>query len=186
MWGHAGAFSNGARSVTKIYPEEDLGIVVLANAFPTGVPEAVADTFTQLVLEGAASGDRLNKWNGLYESMFGPAVAAAKKTYGAPPDPQSPSLAASAYVGTYSNAYNGQAIVAEEGGTLVIKLGPGGGKSLPLDHFDRDLFIYYPYDEMPDTPYPVTFQIGSNGKATSITIEDLNDLGLGLLPRNPD
>ena len=44
-WGHAGAFSAGARSLVTLYPKSGLGIVVLSNAFPTGVPEGVSDSF---------------------------------------------------------------------------------------------------------------------------------------------
>ena len=38
-WGHAGAFSAGARTLVTLYPDAGLGIVVLANGFPTGAPE---------------------------------------------------------------------------------------------------------------------------------------------------
>ena len=38
-WSHAGAFSAGARTLVHLIPGEQLGIVVLSNAFPTGVPE---------------------------------------------------------------------------------------------------------------------------------------------------
>jgi CubicO group peptidase (beta-lactamase class C family) len=57
LWGHAGAFSNGARTVVNLLPSEDLGIVLLANAFPTGIPEAVANTFFDLVFEGEPTRD---------------------------------------------------------------------------------------------------------------------------------
>ncbi len=50
VWGHAGAFSQGARTVVNLLPSEDLGIVVLTNAFPTGVPEGLADSFFDLIL----------------------------------------------------------------------------------------------------------------------------------------
>ena len=53
-WGHAGAFSNGGRTVVSLLPESNLGIVVLANAFPTGLPEALADSFLDLVFDGNA------------------------------------------------------------------------------------------------------------------------------------
>jgi CubicO group peptidase (beta-lactamase class C family) len=33
VWGHAGAFSQGARTLVELLPSEQLGIVVLANAF---------------------------------------------------------------------------------------------------------------------------------------------------------
>jgi CubicO group peptidase (beta-lactamase class C family) len=184
VWGHAGAFSNGARSVASLMPGYDLGIVVLANAFPTGAPEAVADTFFDLVFDGQPSQDWLEPWTNLYESLFGPAVEAAKAEFGKAPDDASPALPLAAYTGTYSNDYLGEAVVAEEGEGLVMKLGPGGAKSYPLTHFDRDLFLYTPAEEIPDMPSAATFRIGPDGKALSLTLDDLDDLGMGTLTRS--
>jgi hypothetical protein len=183
VWGHAGAFSTGARTVVSLLPAEDLGIIVLSNAFPTGAPEAVADTFFDLVFDGAPERDWLEPWNNLYDSMFGPAIEAANAVYGAPPADATPALPLSAYAGTYANDYLGDAVVVEEGEGLVLKLGPDGGKQVPLTHFDRDLFLYIPYDEMPETPAGVTFRIGPDGKASAVTLEDLDDLGMGTLKR---
>jgi hypothetical protein len=65
----------------------------------------------------------------------------------------------------------------------MIALGPDGRTIYPMTHFDRDLFLIYPDPEMADTPSPVTFTIGPDGKATAITIENLNGNGLGALTR---
>ena len=83
-WRHAGAFSAGARTVGILLPESDLGIVVVANAFPTGVPEAVAETFLDLVFEGEPSRDWLKGWNAYFSGLF-PVIEAAKATYGTRP-----------------------------------------------------------------------------------------------------
>ncbi len=186
VWGHAGAFSTGARTVVSLLPDEELGIVVLANAFPTGAPDAVADTFFDLVFDGAPERDWLEPWNGLYEMLFSPAIEAAQAAYGAPPADATPALPLSAYAGAYANDYLGDAVVVEEGEGLVIKLGPEGGTQFPLTHFDRDLFLYTPYDEMPDAPSAVSFRVGPDGKALAVTLEDLDDLGMGTLARKDD
>jgi len=183
VWGHAGAFSSGASTVVNLLPSQELGIVVLANAFPTGVPEAVADTFFDLVFTGAVSDDWLTKWNRLVVGMFEPAREAAKAEYASPPESPSPALPTAAYVGTYANDYIGNAIVEEAGTGLALRLGPNGEKTFPLTHFDRDLFLYYPNDEMPDFPIAVTFRIGPDQTAAEIMIDDLNDLGFGVLRR---
>ncbi len=183
VWDHAGAFSNGARTFVRLYPEEQLGIVVLANGFPTGMPEAVASTFYDLVFDGKSTRDWSADWNTLYDSMSGPANEAAKAAFGKPPASLSPALPLSAYVGTYANDYFGEAKVVEADGGLTVSLGPGGKKSFPLKHFDRDLFLYYPYEEAPDVPVPVTFGIGPDEKATQVFFDDLNDTGFGIFPR---
>jgi Domain of unknown function (DUF3471) len=169
--------------VVGLIPSRQLGVVVLSNAFPTGVPDAVVDTFFDYVFKGESTKDWVTDWNGLYALLFGPAIEAAKARYGKLPASGSAPLPLSAYVGTYANPYFGQAIVVEEGGVLSVKLGPGGKKTLPLEHFGRDLFTYRPWDETPDAPFAVTFQIGRDKRASQVTIEDLNEFGQGTLMR---
>lgn len=182
-WGHAGAFSYGGRTVVALLPDSDLGIVVLANAFPSGVPEALADSFFDLVFDGAPAQDYLAPWNALYASLFEPAIAEAKATYARAPDPATPALPPAAYAGRYGNAYVGEAEVVAEAGGLTLVVGPDGARRLPLRHFDRDLFLYFPDDEMPEKPALARFAVGPDGKATSVTVESLNDNGLGTLAR---
>ena len=67
------------------FPSQQLGIVVLTNAFPTGVPEGIADTFLVNLLGGDAGRDWVGEWNRAVRILFGPAVEEAKATYGHPP-----------------------------------------------------------------------------------------------------
>ena len=187
VWGHAGAFSQGARTVVSLVPSHDLGIVVLTNAFPTGVPEGIGDRFLEQVMGGDTERDWLGEWNALFASLFGPAIEVAKKTYSHRPADASPALPLSAYAGTYANAYLGTVSAAVEAdGALMLRLGPNGARSFPLTHFNRDLFIYYPYPEMPDLAVAATFAIGPGRKALHLTLDDLNDSGQGELPRSGD
>ena len=183
VWGHAGAFSQGARTLVTLVPSQQLGIVVLTNAFPTGVPEGLADTFLAKLFGGDTARDWLGEWNTIYASMFGPAIDAARAKYDNRPANASPALAAAAYAGTYANDYLGKAVVAEAGGTLTLGLGPANEKSFTLRHFDGHVFVYHPYDETPQLPVAATFEIGSDNRATWLTLDDLNDNGQGVLPR---
>lgn len=183
-WGHAGAFSYGVRTVVTLLPESDLGIVVLANAFPTGVPEGLSDSFLDLVFDGAVAQDYLTAWTAGYESLFGPAIAEAKARYAARPDPATPALPPTAYAGRYGNAYVGAAQVeADAAGGLALILGPQGAKRYPLTHFDRDLFVYFPDEEMPDKPAAARFAVAADGRADAVTLEPLDANGLGTLAR---
>ena len=184
--GHAGAFSNGARTVVRLVPSEQIGLVVLTNAFPTGAPDAVADVFLDLVFDGAPSRDWLTEWNRLYESLFGPLAAAQKKTFGTPPPAPTPALPDDAYTGTYRSSYFGDAVVVAADGAMQLRLGPAGAKVFRLAHYDRDVFYYYPYDEMPDVPFGITFEVGPDGRAVRAVLEDLDDLDLGVFARVPD
>ncbi|HEY5006827.1 MAG TPA: serine hydrolase [Caulobacteraceae bacterium] len=185
-WGHAGAFSVGARTLVTLYPKANLGIVVLTNAFSTGAPEGLADSFADLVFDGHVQQDWVKGWDAAYDSLFTPAIAAAKAAYGAPPSPATPALASRSYAGRYANAYVGDAVVTNEGGALTLKVGPNGARSYALRHFDRDLFLDFPDAETPDKPSLVSFAVGPDGKAAAITIESLDANGLGTLKRVGD
>ena len=52
-----------------------------------------------------------------------------------------------------------------------------------MTHFNRDLFVYAPLAETPTARLGVSFLIGPDGKAGEVTIEDLNEEGLGRLTR---
>ncbi|BCH27494.1 serine hydrolase [Mesorhizobium sp. L-8-3] len=185
-WGHAGAFSVGARSLVTLFPKEELGIVILANAFPTGVPEGLSDSFADLVFDGTIGKDWVEAWDAIYGGMFGPVVAAAKATYASAPTPATPARPMDAYEGRYANEFVGDAVVSGEGNSLVLKVGPDGARSYSLQHFDRDIFLTFPDAEMPDRPSGVSFAIGPDGKASAMTIEFLDENNLGVLRRAGD
>lgn len=180
-WSHAGAFSAGARTLVYLIPGEQLAIAVLSNAFPTGVPEAIAKTFFDLVFVGSPTRDWVAHANEIFEAaykeMMKPSLA-----YATPPASPAAALPIAAYVGDYRNDYVGDAKVAESGGSLFLHVGPAG-KRFPLAHFNRDVFVYTPMAEAPKARSGVTFLIGPDGKASEVTIEDLNEYGLGRLTR---
>lgn len=180
---HAGAFSVGARTYVGLIPSEDLGVVVLTNAFPTGVPEAIADTFFDTVLEGKPQRDWLKTWDGLYNALT-EGFSSAAAAYQTPPKQPSPALPLSAYVGSYANAYVGNIEVVAKDGALQLIMGPQR-MAFALEPYARDLFLYYPYEELPAVPSPVTFSIGAQQQATQLVIDDLNGVGQGVFSRVP-
>lgn len=180
---HAGAFTQGARTGVRFVPAEKWGIVVLTNSFPTGIPEGIAATFYDLLHYGQARQDWMAAANKFFDAAFGPpSYAPIVAKYAKPPALPAPALPNSAYVGTYTNAFLGDVVVMEQNGALVLQEGLNK-KTFPLKHFDRDLFIYYPYAEIPDFPSGVTFTIGPDQKAAQVVIEDLNSNGQGVLTR---
>ena len=169
--GHAGAFSVGARTVVNLIPSEDLGIVVLSNAFPTGLPEAVADTFFDFVHEGNPTQKWLAFWNTVYDqSVAGTTDRIAM--YARPIAKPSAALRNAGYVGSYTNDYMGDIEVVEMNGALTLLLGPQK-QAFALKHYDRDLFLYYPVPELPNVPAVVSFTVGADQQATNVDIEGL-------------
>jgi CubicO group peptidase (beta-lactamase class C family) len=186
IWGHNGAFSAGARTLVQLIPSRQIGFIILTNAFPTGVPEGIAASFFDIVFDGAPSRDWTSAWNGVFTSLFGPAAEGALAQYGTPPANASPELPPSAYAGTYANDYLGEARVVTNGAGLVLHLGPDGKIRHQLTHFNRDTFTIRASPEMqdvPDVPSPLTFSIGGDGRAVTLTIDALNSMGQGTLRR---
>ncbi len=184
VWSHAGAFSQGARTMVALSPGDRLGIVILSNAFPTGVPDALAGLFLDLAHgEHPPAAERIAQWNLLYEGLFAPAVAAAQATFGTPRPDAAAALPASAYLGAYANAYIGTARIVEADGVLRLRLGPGRGVDVPLRHHERDVFSVAMSPEIPEARSAVSFRIGADGRAEAVTIEAVDDVGLGTLRR---
>jgi hypothetical protein len=109
----------------------------------------------------------------------------ASEAYAMPPAAPAPPLPNAAYAGDYRNDYVGDAKVEDSGGGggLFLVLGPSGNRRFPLTPFNRDLFVYSPAAEAPQARMGVTFVIGADGKASAVTIEDLNEYGSGTLGR---
>ena len=78
---------------------------------------------------------------------------------------------------------NREAVIAEEGGKLVLSLGPDRAKRYPLTHFDRDTFVYAFSPELPTLLSSAVFAIGPDGKAAQVTLDDFAGTGAAALPR---
>ena len=119
---HSGAFSEGAATTVVLIPSEDLGITILTNAFPIGVPEALVRCFIDLAHHGKVEKD----WFALFKRAFGAmfSAMAGNNDYSKPPAQPWPSLPADAYAGTYRNECFGDIRVSVKENGLVLKLGP--------------------------------------------------------------
>jgi CubicO group peptidase (beta-lactamase class C family) len=174
---HSGAFFVGAATSVSLLPSEKLGIVVLTNAAPIGVPEAISASFFDLLLKGKVEKDWFQLGAAVFESMFAPT-----RDYSRPPALKSPPLPAKAYVGTYRNDYFGDLEVVEREGALEVRMGPNK-TAHPLRHWDRDVFIYRPVEEMTAEWSGVTFRVGPERRATAVTVENLDVHEQGTFPR---
>ena len=181
LWSHSGAFNLGAATSVHILPTEHLGVVVLTNASPIGVPEAVCRSCLDLLLTGKVERD----WLGLFGPLFAEAMAPGYGTavdYLAPPAAPFPALPAAAYIGNYRNDLFGGLRISETDAGLTLKLGPREDV-FALRHFDRDVFTYQPVGENAYGPSAVTFTVGADRQAVSVTIENLDRNGQGVFDR---
>jgi hypothetical protein len=179
--GHSGGFALGAATTVQLVPSEHLGVVILTNACPVGVAEGIASTFTDVALYGKATRD----WLALFKQVYSdPATVGVYlgADYSKPPASPAPTLANSAYFGTYTNDFFGDIQIIEGGGGLAIIEGPHK-LTFPLKHYDRDVFTYKTEGENAVGESGVTFTIGADGKAATVVVENLNVRGEGTFNR---
>ena len=180
---HSGAFSNGAATTVTLIPSEDLGITVLTNASPMGIPEALSRCFIDLVYDGKVGKDWFALFRQAFESML-KSMAGNQTDYSRPPAQPLPAMPADAYAGIYSNEYFGDISISVRKGDLVLQLGPNKTLYL-LQHYDRDVFTYLPEGETAGGLSGVFFQMGLGRKATGAVVEALNTQGQGTFMRLP-
>lgn len=176
---HSGAFSNGAATTFDMLPSARLGIVVLTNGEPSGVPEAIARTFYDDVEFGKPTQD----WYAFYSKIFAQATAERGELVGKkPPVHPQPAMPLDTYAGTYHNDYYGSATVRVTPEGLQLSLGPKH-VAFRLRHWNGNEFAFTTTGENATGPSAVTFVPVSAGTGTDMTIEFFNENGLGTFLR---
>jgi CubicO group peptidase (beta-lactamase class C family) len=181
---HSGAFALGAATHVNLVPAEQLGIVVLTNAYPIGIAEALGTTFVDTALYGKPSQD----WVAIFKEAFSNPAAVGTVLgfdYSKPPASLTPALKNSAYLGKYTNDFFGEIHIIEKDGGLAIVKGPKNQTS-PMKHYERDTFTYETEGENAVGRSGITFTVGPDAKATQVVVENLNVRGEGVFKRVPD
>jgi CubicO group peptidase (beta-lactamase class C family) len=178
---HSGGFDLGAATFVNLIPAEQLGIVVVTNGRPMGIPEALGTIFSDIALYGKPTQD----WFPLYKQLYSnPATTGTVLGFDYSKPPASPALALKngAYLGKYANDFFGDIVIVEKDGGLAIMEGPKK-LTFPLKHYDRDTFTYETTGENAVGRTGVTFTIGPDGQATQAVVENLNAHGEGTFKR---
>jgi len=180
---HSGAFNLGAATVVNMLPGESLGIVVLTNAHPIGLPESIAASFLDLVQFANIQRDYFALYRPIFATVIDAPNYGTLVDYSNPPANRLSALPATAYLGTYRNNYFGEIAIAAREGKLALLLGPNK-QAFPLQRYDRDIFTYQPEGENAFGLSALTFTVAANGKATTVTIENLNIEQQGVFHRD--
>jgi CubicO group peptidase (beta-lactamase class C family) len=168
--GHSGAFTLGAATAASLVPSARLGVVVLTNSQPLGVPEALCTAF--LMELGLTKGkpvvfpEVLRGFGGKMQHYLYPLP---EFDYSHPPKSPRPPRAAVAYTGKYAHDFYGPVTVYQERDTLGVTL---GSIECALDHWDGDTFTYLPPGENGGLRGGITFG------ASAERIVDLRDTHL--------
>ncbi|MEP3047620.1 MAG: serine hydrolase [Roseibium sp.] len=179
--GHSGAFSLGAGTSFMMVPSLDLGIVILTNAEPIGVPESLSRSFMDVVELGAPTRDWLTAYGQLFAPMFEPVGQTAGETMPAAPKPARP---LDVYAGDYANEYFGVVSVQETNDGLTLSAGPAN-VTYKLTHWDGDGFVFaFRNESAPSGSRSlVRFSFKDAVHPGSVWIEAFDENGLGALEK---
>jgi hypothetical protein len=159
----------GSRALLLLAPDDDLGLVVLANRNLTALPEAVRGIFLEEVF--GAAGRNLQADARELAARWAAQIAPPEP----PADPYEPTLALTDYAGDYANDFYGDWTVTSPLGEdkLQVAAGLNGypGELLP---FDGDTFLLTWADPGAGSDL-LTFTIGEDGAVTGFTTTAFGD-----------
>jgi CubicO group peptidase (beta-lactamase class C family) len=172
---HGGGL-DGMISQTAMMPEENLGLVVLTNSetsVNTIMQNKIFDVFLDVTPKRDWSAERLER----SKQTKAREAEDAKKIDAARVPNTKPSLALSAYAGTYTDELYGDATVTEENGKLVMRFVQSPNFVADLEHWHYDTFqikwrasVAYNFSRG-----FVTFTIDKNGKTDEMKVDQPNN-----------
>ncbi len=177
---HSGAFELGAATHVHIAPAEELGIIILTNAAPVGLPEGLVSTFIDTVLYEEPTRD----WIKIYREGFAKLKEddfADSRAYEVPPVAPAPPAANTVYLGRFTNDFYGEISVVEHNGGLVLRLGPEQ-KAYPMTPWDGDTFTDLTDGESGTGTSGLLFTV-NEGAAATLAIQNLNKFDTGTFTR---
>lgn len=163
---HSGDFAEGASCLVTLYPSEQMGIVVLTNAFPEGncLNYALTGTLEDFYFKGKSEADLLDMKREEEKKRINGSILDPYEHL-----PPSPSIAKSnasldSYTGVYSNDFYGTIKLAQKDSKLQLYLGHA---SVPLNliPWSGDIFR----EERTNTA--AIFTMGANGKAYQVLLK---------------
>ncbi len=114
---HSGAFFQGVRSCVTLLPQEEVGIVVVCNAFPSALPEAISAGFLKLYDGGQC--------DPVFSQTVADKVLAVlqKMSAALPVPPLAPGLPGPSATGVYANEFYGEARIFRRDDQSWLALG---------------------------------------------------------------
>jgi CubicO group peptidase (beta-lactamase class C family) len=169
--GHSGAFLKGAATCVQLWPALGVGIIVLTNGEPIGVPEAVCWAFGDYLLGGGLpNGQTLESWLVRTAQMMNSALPVPKEMgYGT--WVSDPTRELKEYCGKFTHEYYGPIEIKLDEGhgpgnsrRLNLFIGPDR-REVNLNMWDGDTFVYQTFGENAVGLSAVEFDMTTPGKA---------------------
>jgi CubicO group peptidase (beta-lactamase class C family) len=179
--GHSGAFALGAGTAMTFFPAERVGVVVLTNGQPTGTGEAMVECFYDDLFRGGQTKDWVPLIGGYFDAMMNPTP---KKPYSQPTHEAIEQGPDERYIGTCGNELYGPVeVTAAPDAGLQLTIGPDR-QTYPLQPYDGDEMWWQFAGENAGPPAAATFEVGAGDRAERLTLDILDDEGLGTFTRS--
>lgn len=180
IW-QTGDLSRGGSSSVALYPDDQIGIVVLTNAAPTGLAQATVHYFFDILYKGfSPNGHPSRDWLDLESELVRQRADAdsaritdyAKLQRPSPAVP--PTLALPGYVGKYRSQYYGDLEIRMDQGGLTMSIGARGA-TYSLKHWNQDTFTYF-FDgaSQPPGTRGVVFALNGNESVRFVRIDNFS------------
>lgn len=171
--GHGGALT-GMLSQVALIPEEKLGVIVLTNQEEGGAMSAIVNHIFDSYLNLQPT-DWIAAYKTARAETMDKAHAAEKKQAAERAANSKPSLPLASYAGTYEDPWYGKAVIAEEGGKLVLHMTRTPKMIGELEHWHYDTFkVVFRDKTIPDAF--LTFRLDTDGKIDQVTMVPTSDL----------
>lgn len=168
---HGGAL-DGIRTHLALVPEEELGVVAITNMNESLVPQAIVWQVIDAYL-----GPRDKNWNDVFKALDERnehrADSLRTVTEKERVEGTAPTHALADFAGTYESELYGEAVVEEDDGHLVLRIGPAFAGD--LQHWHYNTFRAQWRDRYMGRDF-VTFQVSRRGKVSGMEVQ-----GFGLL-----
>lgn len=170
---HSGSL-DGMRARVGMIPEEDLGVVLLANMTESDLLEALMFRVFDQYLGRSPPRDWSADLLAVRVEEREEAEARRDSVEEARIEGTSPSLPLERYAGTYADSLYGEATVTREDGGLVLRMGPSFTGD--LEHWHYDTFRAVWRDPYLGKTF-ITFTLDAAGEVDAMEVDDLAEFG---------
>ncbi|PCI61524.1 MAG: serine hydrolase [Gammaproteobacteria bacterium] len=165
----------GMVSKVVLIPEENLGLVILTNQQSGYAFNALYREILMNYLD-LPQRDWVSYYADLHSKRLTKEKTRLAKQQGSIAKNSTPSLALSAYAGTYKDAWYGNINITEKQGKLVMQFSNTKALVGELEHYQYNTFIVHWYDRTLEADAYVNFNLTVEGKIANATMNAVSNL----------
>jgi CubicO group peptidase (beta-lactamase class C family) len=166
---------NGSNSRLMLVPSLNLGVVVMTNQWHSDHARRALILRVVDHYLGVPETDWVSAYNDLEKSERAQARAKVAAAAALRPQQPGPVLSAQAFAGTYVDAWLGEATIAQEGSTWVLRFARSPGLVGDLEHWQGQTFVARWRDRMHKADAFVSFVMKPDASVAEIRMEAVSD-----------